>query len=361
MEEILRGLAEEEDVTERCELVKRAAADGRSAELYELGLRLFAHPGDAWQFPHLLDFVRQALALIPAGDNAATAVRLLHDTDAEPSEVRSMAAWLAAAQPLEAVLPLLVTEDERAQELSACLTHELVLRHPRVGEAEEARERARRMAAAGHPLAALPLHLLEIEQGLPLPNYGLDGWGFGMPFGLHDDRTPRRRTTASRAEEVTTPADTELIASAVANWTKDSNGRFEARVFRLPEPTALDAELLDTLGLQALEGDGDISVRQDTAAAVMRVLFAAASDGGAYGGGRGGAYGRLLAWRSLAGLTGATAADEADHVAARADECAWLLFDANTEWFDGIAWDLGVAALRPGGRTVAVLAATDTD
>lgn len=356
MERILRGLAADRDLTKRYRRVKRAAADGRSAELYELGLRLAAHSVDAWQFDHMLDFLRRELATTPAGDNAATAVKLLYATNTDPRTLRSMAAWLAAAQPLEALLPLLVVEEEdgAAAELSACLTHELVIRHPRIGEADEARERARRMAAAGHPLAALPLHLLEIEQDLLLD-------GVAPPFGPSSDRTPRRRTAAPRAEEVTTPADAELIASAVANWANESNGCFEARVFDLPEPATPDAELLDALGLQALEGDGEISVRQAAPATVMRVLFAAASTGGAYGGGRGGAYGRLLAWRSLAGLTGAAAADEVDRVAVRADECTWVLFDAGTQWFFEVAWDLGVATLRPGGRTVAVLAATDTD
>ena len=50
-----------------------------------------------------------------------------------------------------------------------------------------------------------------------------------------------------------------------------------------------------------------------------------------------------------------------DDVAARAGECAWLTFDADTEWFHAVVWDLGIAALRPDGRTVAVLAGTDTD
>jgi hypothetical protein len=359
LEEILRGLAETDDLTWRCEVVRRAATEGRSAELYDLGLRLHAHPADTWAVSHLLDYVRQALALTPAGDNAATAVRLLRATSPKPGTVRAIAARLAAAQPLEAVLPLLVAED--AEEPAACLTHELVLRHPGVGEAEEVRERHRRMAAAGHPLAALPVRLLEIEHDLPLPNYGLDGWSYGLPFGPHSDRAPRRRAPVSRAEELTTPADAELIASAVANWTTESNGRIEARVFRLPEPATLDGDLLDALGLQALDGEGGIAARQAAPADVMRILFAAASVGGAYGGGQGGAYGRLLAWRSLAGLTGAPAADEVDDVAARAGECAWLTFDADTEWFHAVVWDLGIAALRPDGRTVAVLAGTDTD
>jgi Family of unknown function (DUF6183) len=35
--------------------------------------------------------------------------------------------------------------------------------------------------------------------------------------------------------------------------------------------------------------------------------------------------------------------------------------DADTDWFEQVAWDLGLAAVRPGRQRLAVLAATDTD
>jgi hypothetical protein len=42
-------------------------------------------------------------------------------------------------------------------------------------------------------------------------------------------------------------------------------------------------------------------------------------------------------------------------------ECDWFSFDADTNWFYQVAWDIGLAAVRPGRQHLAVLAATDTD
>ena len=103
-----------------------------------------------------------------------------------------------------------------------------------------------------------------------------------------------------------------------------------------------------------------------TSAAVFKILFAAASQGGAYGTGLGGAYGRLAAWQSLAGLTGeaepgAGPVAGLDSVAAAASASRYLTFSASSRWYRQVAWDIGIAALRPGSRTLAVLTATDTD
>lgn len=91
-----------------------------------------------------------------------------------------------------------------------------------------------------------------------------------------------------------------------------------------------------------------------------RVLFAAASTGGAYNSGLYGAHGRPAAWRSLAGLAGAAEYGTVEETAARARESTWYGVDAATAWFAHVAWDIGLAALSP-DRRLAVLAATDTD
>jgi hypothetical protein len=90
-------------------------------------------------------------------------------------------------------------------------------------------------------------------------------------------------------------------------------------------------------------------------------LFSAASGGGAYNNGLRGAYGRLAMWQSLAGLAGAPPGAGLEEVAAVARSCLWLEFWAATPWFYGVAWDLGLVAVRPDGLSLAVLAATDTD
>jgi hypothetical protein len=50
-----------------------------------------------------------------------------------------------------------------------------------------------------------------------------------------------------------------------------------------------------------------------------------------------------------------------DGAAAAASAARYLIFSARSRWYRPVAWDIGIAALRPGGRTLAVLTATDTD
>jgi hypothetical protein len=50
-----------------------------------------------------------------------------------------------------------------------------------------------------------------------------------------------------------------------------------------------------------------------------------------------------------------------DSVAAAASATRYLTFSARSRWYRQVAWDIGIAALRPGSHTLAILAATDTD
>jgi hypothetical protein len=166
--------------------------------------------------------------------------------------------------------------------------------------------------------------------------------------------------------ETTTEAQATAIAAAVANWAEESNGCVEARVFEFAD--ALDEvgvpNGLLSLGLESLRGAGkrySFSVAVCPPTRVWRVLFAAASTGGAYNSGSYGAYGRLAAWQSLAGLAGAAEGAPAEELEARVRECTWLGFDADTKWFEQVAWDIGVGCLAADRRRMAVLAATDTD
>src|SRR5262249_56053879 len=85
---------------------------------------------------------------------------------------------------------------------------------------------------------------------------------------------------------------------------------------------------------------------------LMSLLFAAAWGGGAYG--------RVAAWESLTGLVGAGAGKHVGAVAASAQRCTWLYFEAASAWFYQVAWDFGVLAGRSDGESVAVLAAPHT-
>jgi hypothetical protein len=165
---------------------------------------------------------------------------------------------------------------------------------------------------------------------------------------------------------VTTGELSEALSAAVQNWADDSNGEIEARVFDLgvPVTAANIATALPALDLACLE-PGTIPFRLavfDVSARVAWwILFHAALDGSAYGRGRYGAFSRLLAWRSLAALVGAGEDAGPEEVAELAQRCSWYRFDAGSAWYTLVLWDIGLVAVRPDGRSLAVLAATDTD
>ena len=286
------------------------------ARLEELGHALLA------EFPHLsslFDRVEVLLAATPSAERAAAVVRLSRTLP--PERVRRTAALLAAGQPASVLLSM-----DLPRELGACVVHELVLR----GEPVPGAWRAR---LAGHPLGALPLAPLPGETAVP---------------GVR----PELITTAGvvpSATRRTTPTD---ATAAVTSWLTESNGRAEAAVFTLSTPLTVEdvgIRTVESLGLDSLAGGG-LALRAATLSGVVPLLFSAAANGGAYDRGQGGAYGRLAAWQSVKALAGGAV-----------EGCAWWTFEAANDWFRRRAWDLGVLCLRPGGRAVAVLAATDED
>ncbi len=92
---------------------------------------------------------------------------------------------------------------------------------------------------------------------------------------------------------------------------------------------------------------------------VLATLFNIAFSGGAYTHGQGIALARLKSWQSLGGLVGENG--DLETIMNRAKQCRWFGFDATGGWFHNASWDVGIAALRPDGKSLALLAATDTD
>jgi hypothetical protein len=119
---------------------------------------------------------------------------------------------------------------------------------------------------------------------------------------------------------------------------------------------------LRSLRLESLAGAGEqaVCVREITHSQGFGSLFSDAATGGAYTWGEGGAYGRLAAWESVAALTACSEID-IDQVSEHAGRCSWFSFWTSAGWFYDVAWDIGLAVLRPDGRSLAVFAATDTD
>ncbi|MFE7193359.1 DUF6183 family protein [Kitasatospora sp. NPDC057541] len=177
------------------------------------------------------------------------------------------------------------------------------------------------------------------------------------------------------AVETTTAAIAEALAAPVANWVDEgeqSEARVEARTFAFSEPlepgavpyalVGLSPDCLADLGQLPPPGKATVfGVVAVEPAEVWRVLFAAASTGGPYESGCYGAYGRLHAWRALAGLAGARADASPGEVEEHVRRFAWYRFGADTPWFHRVVWDLGVLAVGPDRRRLAFLAATATD
>jgi hypothetical protein len=284
-----------------------------------------------------------------------------------------LASLLASGQERDTLVTLIEQHgsDDRLRELLSCLLHEAVLRGLPAAQEPALTQFAATLRAASHPLARLPLTPLDSERGFcaHLPTHRLGGSSGTLPFGpglTTTERVPACEEAAFDVRETTTDAQATMIKGPVAQWQQDSNGMSEARVFAVLVPFSNERQahdLLLSLPLDCIEGVqehevGVASVRPDE---VIGRLFAAAAKGGAYPSERWGAYGRLAAWESVCGLVGAPA--DADLPAVdRVDRvCQWWWFEATTEWFQRVAWDLGIMAVRPDRRTVAVLAATDTD
>ena len=252
-------------------------------------------------------------------------------------------------------------------ELLACLVQEMVLRGRSV--AGPAAEFWKRLAGS-HLLGGLPLTLLPLEAAFVqfLPRNGPQ-----EDAGLR--RLPPRRGPPPAdpiemqiqwAETALSAEEKAALGAATANWEAESNGMTEARLFRadvpVPPPAVTSTQAL-SLPLESLAGTAahDLRLVPYSAASAAAALFSAACTGGAYNQGLGGAYGRRAAWQAAAALAGADPAASLEDAAASVSACAWWFFTAKSAWFYDVAWDIGLLALRPDKRTLAVLAATDTD
>jgi hypothetical protein len=243
--------------------------------------------------------------------------------------------------------------------------HELILRGI---QTQKIPAIARWMASTdGHD--NLPLTLTALEGHPALSRHHLDGSsshvhrasGYGSP--VPDAPSGDVRVPACR--ETTTPEDATAIGAAVANWIEASNGRGEARVYELTEALTVDAiaATLASLGLQCLHGTpGLLQIRECSPTGAWQLLFQAASVGGAHSSGEGGAGGRLAAWRSIAALTASPPETPISEVETRAQAYGWYTFDTTgSSWFAQDDWDIGLIAVAPDHRRLAILAATDTD
>ena len=391
VEDFLRSLAGAESLARayaRIETAARFAPD----RLVELTRAIAASKSGIGAFEGaaalVTEHVVRALALTPGMPQALAAVRALsesHPTGAPSAldsvysspDVRSAAALLAHGQDVESLAAALVRweGDATLHELFALWTQELVVRGKDLRELPAAVRLWTHLRELRHPLAALPLVLTDLETEIEeyLPQFHMNGenWHYTLSpsdrpglQGSHGRSLDERVEVVAR--DVDDPAAFEEMLAGVRGWEKDSNGRLEARVFALDGPVqdaTISAELLCSLGLRCLENAAPSAVTCTpvSPARAFARLFDAAASGGAYCRRHGAAFGRWYAFRSVAAMSGLRDAGDAGAVVAAARRCTWAELSAPTAWFEQHLWDLGIAALDAGHRTIRVLAATDID
>ncbi|MFJ5162975.1 DUF6183 family protein [Streptomyces anulatus] len=348
----------------------------------ELGAELVSRSSGADSRNHgvVLDDVLRALAAEPGPDSLRELLRVPASLSADATErlrsERRLAALIAHGHRIEDVEQAMFSERNasiHSGELTACLVHEYVLAGAPLEGFPGLSARAASLVAEGHPLGALPPALLPPESGLRRPLDAGEGWTWTMPPSRTTARVTqpmgataamRRRTAALDLTEISGPAFAKTAGAAVRHWCAQSNGRIAAQEFWTPDPVPAEdfPAVLERLPLTAWPvEEGPVEPHQASPDTVFRTLLTAAVRSPAYGSGLHGAYGRLAAWHSLAGLTGAPADRPLAEVAEAVVRTTWLRIAPGSSWFYEIAWDLAVAALRPDGQGIAVLAATDTD
>jgi uncharacterized protein (TIGR02996 family) len=360
-----RGDPRGEFIRLQCLLDRTALDDSRRPELLRRERQMLADHGPSWAPPELFGATPEFRRGFLTRRHCCLRASAVRNTRPGISRRGQQSRLLAALERYGS--------DPHLAETLGCLVQEMVVRGDALEGVAAVSGLLERLRAIGHPLAALPPYLLPIELATRSPRAGGGVvYGSGSPAAAAlEPAVPQALPSHGSSDSVafthaTGTGGAGRITAAVRNWEEESNGQLEARVLQPSRPLLADdlsVGLLCALGLESLAGAGvaDVQAQRVSPAVVLGNLFSAASAGGAYNRGLGGAFGRLEAWRSLSGLAGAVAADGVEAVASLAGRCTWVLFHARSGWFFEIAWDLGVLALRPDGRSLAALAATDTD
>lgn len=238
----------------------------------------------------------------------------------------------------------------------------------------------REAAAQDHPLASLPLAPLSLEAqvGASAQRFmvlGASGWGGGVPWRADHATLPAAsRPLPALSPLPLTPRQYEDIAAFYLTPVV-SNRSLEVAVFRAAAPLDhLSPGLIARLPLSCHQGrdaeEGDplppapappalaLGTQPITPEIAFSALLKEAADGGCYCTAWSGAWGRLAAWRSLAGMVGVAGSHAAvEEAAAR---CQWGSFQSDAEWFYHLM-DVTLVCLRADRQTVVVVAGTDTD
>lgn len=339
---------------------------------------------DAWVQQSIRDSIIRALIRAPGLSEAEAALSIAMMP--EPAEWprrrwstparwhAKVAEFLAQWQPSDVLLALFERygHDTQYQEMLACLVQEMALRgYAVIGAAADFWQE--NVVATQHPLGWLPTVLLAQEKMFPkyLPQRRLGkshiSWADpGLENDVIDPLPAFIDIKVCWEEAEVSPEEKAALETAVFDWTQNSNGRIASHIFHsditIPAGEITPATVL-ALPLECLSETmaADLRLVPYPTSRALALLFCAASGGGAYTPGYDGAYGRLAAWQSAGTLAGAATNASIGQVASFISDCAWFSCRTKAGWFYDVAWDVGLLALRPDGRTLAALAATDTD
>jgi len=302
-----------------------------------------------------------ALSRVPVDvEPLAELVRTRYTGDHRLRQIRDLAALLAEKRPVHRLLPILErvpAEPGMWAELVACLTQELVVRRVNLTRVPTAVRCAAALGELGHPLAGLPLKRSRGERHLSPCDFP---WRDRVAFPVPEH--PRTEGPSPRGESriVSTRQDERLITSAVRHWSSTSLAavvelprRFDAR-----EVTSswVNAFLPDALG-----GKVALNGRRESVGGVVRELFTAAYCDPTFSAGLRGGYGRLKAWRSVAGLVRAPADASVHRVNELAARWTWLAFGLTWREPYWVDQEIAIGALSPGGNVLSLLICHDTD
>ncbi|MFF3444982.1 DUF6183 family protein [Streptosporangium sp. NPDC002721] len=309
-----------------------------------------------------------ALSGVPVdAGSLAELVRDRYTGDRGLRQIRDLAALLAGKRPVHRLLPLLERlPDEPGMwaELVACLTQELVVRGVNLTRVPAAARCAAALRELDHPLAGLPLKRSRGERLVRPSDFPWRDRGElhvpRPPLSRNREGTRPANASAGEPRIVSTRRDELLIASAVRHWSSPS----PAAVIELPrplDPREVASPRVNAFLPDALTTVGALNGRRESLGDVVGELFTAAYCDAVFQAGSRGGYGRVKAWRSIAGLTGAPADAPLHRVNELAARWTWLAFGL-TRWEPyWVDREIAIGALSPEGNVLGLLVSHDTD
>ncbi len=187
----IKQLADAQDVKAHYAFIDGCANSGEIETLKELLTQLndrkLLSPSK-WAPLAVLERIMETLALTEGYNSASTALEFAcaiaknDSTNSPRVRPAAVASKIVAAQPRSVIDAVMNAPPDL--EAAALILHEAVIRKKLGPDLSSARSISERLASAKHPLAVLPLSLLDFETDAPLPSYEIDSSGYSMPYGL---------------------------------------------------------------------------------------------------------------------------------------------------------------------------------